>query len=60
MGGIGADISLEAFEADGTTRVELFDPAGGIANAAVPEPTTLGMMSVGMLISLGLIHKFRR
>lgn len=56
-GAIGADISLLAFEADQTTAVQLFDPPSPAT--ATPEPASLGMMALGILIAAGLIHKSR-
>jgi hypothetical protein len=57
-GSVASNISLQAFEADQTTPVELFDPPSS-ATSAVPEPESLGMMAVGTAVALFLIHKTR-
>ncbi len=56
-GSVGADISLQAFEADQSTPVQLFDPPS--PNVSTPEPKSLGLFVVGALVALILIHKFR-
>lgn len=57
-GSIGSDISLQAFEADKTTAVELFDPPSSAATA-VPEPESLGMMVAATAVAVFLIHRSR-
>ncbi len=57
-GSVASDISLQAFEADKTTPVELFDPPSS-PSSAVPEPESLGMMAVATAVALFLIHKTR-
>jgi hypothetical protein len=52
-GAVGANISLVAFEADQTTAVALFDPPSAVA--AVPEPGSLGMMAIGVLVVSGFV-----
>jgi hypothetical protein len=57
-GDIDSQISLLAFEANGTTAVQLYDPPGGPGNLLTPEPASLGLMGLGLL-SAALLSKFR-
>jgi len=58
-GSIGADISLLAFESNGTTPVELFDPPGILSPSLfTPEPASFGIFIAG-LCGLGLLRKKR-
>jgi hypothetical protein len=56
-GSIGSDISLLAFESDRSTAVGLFDPPAAVAT---PEPGSLGMMAVAVLLAATLLCKTRR
>jgi hypothetical protein len=57
-GAIGSTITLAAFEADGTTAVDLFDPPSSVV--ATPEPGAFGMVAAGLILGMGLVQKLRR
>jgi hypothetical protein len=57
-GSIDSQMSLLAFEADGITAVQLYDPPGSPSNLFTPEPANIGIMAIG-LFSLILFVKLR-
>ena len=57
-GDIDSQISLLAFEADGTTAVQLYDPPGDPGNLLTPEPASVGLMAAGLLAAV-LFFKIR-
>ena len=59
IGDIDSQISLFAFEANGTTPVLLFDPPGDPVEALTPEPAAGGSVLVG-IAGFALLFKFRR
>jgi hypothetical protein len=58
IGDIDSQISLFAFEGNGTTPVLLLDPPGN-PDALTPEPAAMGIMLVG-IAGLALLSKCRR
>jgi hypothetical protein len=57
VGEIDSEISLLAFESDGTTAVQLFDPPGD-PGSLTPEPSSAGIVIAGIL-GLAVLLKFR-
>jgi hypothetical protein len=60
-GTIGTALSLRAFEADGTTGVQLFDPPESPTPLllATPEPGNLGIITAGV-VGLAFLFRLRR
>lgn len=60
-GNVDAAITLQAFEADGVTGVQLFDPPGSPAPLlATPEPGGLGLMTMAIAGGLLFLMRSRR
>jgi len=57
-GAIGTSLSLAAFEADGSTPVDLFDPPSSVV--ATPEPASVGVTAVGLVLAFALLYRSRR
>lgn len=57
-GAIGTSLSLAAFEADGSTPVDLFDPPSSVV--ATPEPASFGVTAVGLVLAIALLYRSRR
>jgi hypothetical protein len=56
-GTIDSQISLQAFESNGTTPVQLFDPPGILLT---PEPASLGLLITAGIFGAALLIKNRR
>ncbi len=58
---IGSQISLLAFEADGVTSVQLFDPPGPLSPSLfAPEPESIGLTLSGVVLGIAVLLKRRR